>query len=90
MGALRACELYPYGMIGIGTIFNDYKKGVIDSDDDVSVALNPDTLEQLSQPWINLNKVVDNLKQGGFSVDYIILPNGEKTKSLHKKRKMNY
>ena len=63
MGALRACELYPYGMIGIGTIFNDYKKGVIDSDDDVSVALNPDTLEQLSQPWINLKYNFDNARK---------------------------
>ena len=58
-----ACELYPYGMIGIGTIFNDYKKGVIDSDDDVSVALNPDTLEQLSQPWINLKYNFDNARK---------------------------
>lgn len=63
MGALRACELYPYGMIGIGTIFNDYKKGVIDSDDDVSVALNPDTLEQLSQPLINLKYNFDNARK---------------------------
>lgn len=63
MGALRACELYPYGMIGIGNIFNDYKNGVIDSDDDVSVALNPDTLEQLSQPWINLKYNFDNAKK---------------------------
>ena len=49
MGALRACELYPFGMIGVGNIFNDYKTGVIDSDDDVAVALNPDTLEQMSE-----------------------------------------
>ena len=27
-----------------------------------------------------LDKVINNLKGGGFSVDYIILPNGEKTK----------
>ncbi len=54
MGALRACELYPYGMIGIGSIFNDYKTGVIDSDDDVAVSLNPDTLEQVSESYINI------------------------------------
>ncbi|MGO5359296.1 3-dehydroquinate synthase [Anaerofustis sp. LCP19S3_F7] len=29
-----------------------------------------------------LDKVINNLKDGGFSVDYIILPNGEKTKSI--------
>lgn len=54
MGALRACELYPYGMIGVGHIFEDYKNGIIESDDDVAVALNPDTLEQLSESLINI------------------------------------
>ena len=54
MGALRACELYPFGMIGVGRIFEDYKNGVIVDDDDVAVALDPDTFEQLSEPWINM------------------------------------
>ena len=54
MGALRACELYPFGMIGIGRIFEDYKNGIIVDDDDVAVALDPESLEQLSEPWINM------------------------------------
>lgn len=54
MGALRACELYPFGMIGIGNIFEDYKNGVIESDDDVAVSLNPETYEQMSESWINM------------------------------------
>ena len=54
MGALRACELYPFGMIGVGNIFEDYKNGIIESDDDVAVALNPETLEQMSESWINM------------------------------------
>lgn len=54
MGALRACELYPFGMIGVGKIFEDYKNGVIVDDDDVAVSLNPETLEQVSEPWINM------------------------------------
>ena len=54
MGALRACELYPYGMIGVGNIFEDYKNGVIESDDDVAVSLNPETYEQMSESWINM------------------------------------
>jgi len=54
MGALRACELYPYGMIGIGNIFEDYKNGTIESDDDVAVSLDPTTYEQLSDSWINM------------------------------------
>lgn len=54
MGALRACELYPFGMIGVGSIFEDYKNGVIESDDDVAVSLNPETYEQMSESWINM------------------------------------
>lgn len=54
MGALRACELYPYGMIGVGNIFEDYKNGVIESDDDVAVSLNPENYEQMSESWINM------------------------------------
>ena len=54
MGALRACELYPFGMIGVGKIFEDYKNGVIVDDDDVAVSLNPETLEQVSEAWINM------------------------------------
>ncbi|RAP53037.1 MAG: TfuA domain protein core [Methanosphaera sp. rholeuAM130] len=54
MGALRACELYPYGMIGIGRIFEDYKNGIIESDDDVAVSLDPQTYRQLSDSWINM------------------------------------
>ena len=54
MGALRACELYPFGMIGVGKIFEDYKNGVIESDDDVAVSLNPENYEQMSESWINM------------------------------------
>ncbi|MDO5852209.1 MAG: TfuA-related McrA-glycine thioamidation protein [Methanobacteriaceae archaeon] len=54
MGALRACELEIYGMIGIGRIFNDYKTGIIESDDDVAVAFDPKTGKLLSEPLINI------------------------------------
>ncbi len=63
MGALRACELYPYGMIGVGNIFNDYKEEIIDSDDDVAVSLNPETLEQMSESWINIKYNLDFAKE---------------------------
>jgi hypothetical protein len=37
MGALRAVELHPYGMIGNGVVFELYRDGVIDADDEVAV-----------------------------------------------------
>ncbi|MGA5129414.1 TfuA-like protein [Streptomyces olivoreticuli] len=42
MGALRAADLWPLGMIGIGDIFNLYRLGALTSDADVAVALNAD------------------------------------------------
>ncbi|MGV9883264.1 TfuA-like protein [Streptomyces sp. NPDC003006] len=37
MGALRAAELHPYGMQGCGSIFESYRSGSIDADDEVAV-----------------------------------------------------
>ena len=55
MGALRASELDDFGMIGIGKVYHDYKDGIIESDDDVAVVINPETLEQLSDALISMN-----------------------------------
>jgi TfuA protein len=55
MGALRASELDDFGMIGIGRVYHDYRKGVIESDDDVAVVINPETMEQLSEALISMN-----------------------------------
>ena len=60
MGALRACELYPYGMIGVGNIFEDYKNGVIESDDDVAVSLDAESYRPLSDSWINMKYNFNN------------------------------
>jgi hypothetical protein len=37
LGALRAVELEKFGMVGIGRVFNLYKTGRIDADDEVAV-----------------------------------------------------
>jgi hypothetical protein len=44
MGALRAAELYPYGMIGIGAVFLALRDGVITDDDEVAVLHAPGEL----------------------------------------------
>jgi hypothetical protein len=41
MGALRAAELAPFGMTGIGAVFRDYRSGRIERDDDVAVLHAP-------------------------------------------------
>jgi len=37
MGALRAVEMAPFGMVGIGTVVAWYRDGVIDGDDEVAL-----------------------------------------------------
>lgn len=41
MGALRAAELEPFGMEGVGEIFEAYRDGVLEDDDEVAVAHAP-------------------------------------------------
>jgi hypothetical protein len=41
MGALRAAELAPFGMIGVGTIYRDFARGILLADDEVAVAHLP-------------------------------------------------
>jgi hypothetical protein len=38
IGALRAAELYQFGMVGVGEIFRAYQNGTLEDDDEVAVA----------------------------------------------------
>ena len=60
MGALRASELDTLGMTGIGYCYEQYATGAIDSDDEVAVMLDGESLEALSVPLINMRYVFDN------------------------------
>jgi hypothetical protein len=41
MGALRAAELAPFGMRGVGHIYRDYARGLLVADDEVAIAHLP-------------------------------------------------
>lgn len=58
MGALRASELDTHGMIGIGKVYEWYRDGVIESDDEVAVSTNPDTFEPISVPLVNIRETL--------------------------------
>lgn len=66
MGALRASELDSLGMVGVGYCYNQYASGAIDSDDDVAVMLDSDTLEALSVPLISMNYVFNKALSEGI------------------------
>ncbi len=55
MGALRSSELDYAGMIGIGTVYQKYRDGIIESDDDVAIVFNPVTHELLCEALVNMN-----------------------------------
>lgn len=55
MGALRSAELDYAGMIGIGNVYQNYRDGIIESDDDVAIVFNPETHELLSEALVSMN-----------------------------------
>lgn len=54
MGALRAAELHPYGMVGVGWIFAAYRDGIIEADDEVAVTHTLDDFHQAVEPLVNI------------------------------------
>ncbi|MEV7114261.1 TfuA-like protein [Streptomyces anulatus] len=64
MGALRAAELAPYGMVGIGRIFEDFRTGVLDADDEVAV-LHTDDGRPLSEALVNLRTALTRAAADG-------------------------
>jgi hypothetical protein len=65
MGALRAAECAPYGMIGVGTIYAAYASGEIVDDDAVAQVHGPEELDYvaLSEPLVNIEATIDVLQR---------------------------
>ncbi len=61
MGALRGAELAPFGMVGVGAIFEAYRDGTIEDDDEVAVLHGPAELGylQLSEAMVNIRATLD-------------------------------
>lgn len=65
MGALRASELWPVGMVGIGDVFMLYRLGILRSDADVAVMLNPVSYEEVTASIVHIRAVLSLLEQQG-------------------------
>jgi hypothetical protein len=57
MGALRAAELQPFGMIGVGRVFEAYQNGLIEDDDEVAIQHGPK-----ETGYINLSEALVNIR----------------------------
>lgn len=62
MGAIRAAELYTFGMIGCGRVFEWYRDGSIEGDDEVALTYGPAELgyPMLSEPQVNIRATLDS------------------------------
>ncbi|WP_137128995.1 TfuA-like protein [Rhizobium sp. FY34] len=72
MGALRAAECAPFGMIGIGRIFEDYASGIRVDDADVALQHGPAELgyPPLTVPFVNVEATLGKaLSLGLLSAD---------------------
>ncbi|ARX85496.1 hypothetical protein SMD44_04960 [Streptomyces alboflavus] len=59
LGAIRAAELQPFGMTGVGAVFRAYLQGEIEGDDEVAVGQAPDgDMRALTWPVVNLRHVL--------------------------------
>ena len=70
MGALRAAELYDYGMTGIGLIYGYYKTGILLDDDELAVSYvqDNDYIRPVSDAMINIRETVKSaISQGVIS-----------------------
>ncbi|MET7331010.1 TfuA-like protein [Nonomuraea sp. NPDC005650] len=66
MGALRAAELHPYGMAGSGRVYEMYRDGLIDADDEVAVAhTEGPEYRSLSLPLVNVRHAVAAAERAG-------------------------
>jgi hypothetical protein len=67
MGALRAAELHAFGMIGVGAIFESFRDGVLERDDEVTLA--HETSERgyrpSSEALVNIRATLEHAVESG-------------------------
>ncbi|MCC7572947.1 MAG: TfuA-related McrA-glycine thioamidation protein [Candidatus Methanofastidiosum sp.] len=83
MGALRASELDRYGMVGIGKIYQYYKDGIINSDDEVALSFDSEEFIPISEPLVNIRETIKR------AVDENII-NQEESEIIFKSAKVLY
>lgn len=67
MGALRAAELCAFGMVGVGSVFEQYKDGRISDDDEVALShlLVEHDYRHITEPLVDIRATIDRAVQAG-------------------------
>lgn len=68
IGALRAAELHPFGMTGVGRIFAAYRDGILTDDDEVAVLHGPEELGYpvVTEAMVNIRATLDKAAAEGI------------------------
>jgi hypothetical protein len=68
MGALRAAELHAFGMIGVGAVFEAFRDGVLEDDDEVAVAHGPaeSGFRAGSEAMVNIRRTFEAASHAGI------------------------
>jgi hypothetical protein len=68
IGALRAAELDVFGMKGIGRIYEDFRDGVLEDDDEVAVLHGPEELgyPPITEAMVNIRATLDSAIRSGI------------------------
>jgi len=66
MGALRAVELAPFGMIGVGRVHRWYASGRTERDDEVAVAYDAESGRPLSNALVSMRGAFDEAVAAGL------------------------
>ena len=71
LGAVRAMECAPYGMLGHGRIYQSYVEGIFVSDAEVAVAVNPDSdFEAVTVSMVDVRQACLRLRHMGILEDH--------------------
>jgi hypothetical protein len=67
IGALRAAELHPFGMVGIGRIYEAFRDGILEDDDEVAVLHGPEELgyPAVTEAMVNIRATLGAAVQQG-------------------------
>jgi len=68
MGALRAAELVSFGMVGVGAVFEAYRDGVLEDDDEVALVHGrpEDDYRAGSDPMVNIRATLARARAEGI------------------------
>ena len=68
MGALRAAELQPFGVVGVGRIFAGYRDGLLRGDDEVALLHGPAAqgFRPLTLPLVDARRAIEEAHAAGL------------------------